>query len=107
MEQKRVVIVMLVAMAIAILWNPALKWIGTQLGYNMESQPRLTDSPTTQSTTQPTTNLAAGGMTTAPSSPGTAPSMAVVSAGIRVAPSTRPDTPKEIGSVAPDDPKYR
>jgi YidC/Oxa1 family membrane protein insertase len=103
MDNRRLVIGMLVAMAVMMLWPQIVFFVGTQLGYDMRPKP----APTTQrapgagTTTMPST---AAAESSSPS--GTAPSMASAS-GLRIAPATQPAVPVQIGSASENDPKYK
>lgn len=45
MEQRRLIIAMVIAMTLILLWQPAFFWIGKKLGYDMSAPPPATTAP--------------------------------------------------------------
>jgi|GEM_PF-4650103 len=39
MDNKRLLVVMLIAVPLVLLWQPAIVWVGRQMGYDMTPKP--------------------------------------------------------------------
>ncbi len=104
MDTKRMIPIILVMMVLVVLWQPAVNWIGTKLGYDMhavvhqDAATQPSDSHDNNSSVAPTPNGS-----TQPTMSGAAPAM---SAGrFTAVPATQPSS-VEIGAFALKDPTY-
>src|SRR4051812_40408473 len=109
MDNRRLVIGMVVAMAIMLLWPYIVVFVGKQMGYDMTRRPA---APTTQ---QVATANSTGSPATIPVSEAPTTGAAATTAqassetGLRLAPSpsAQPTALTQIGSALPNDPKFK
>src|SRR4051812_16127384 len=100
MDNRRTLILMLLLLPILLFWNQITTVVFKQLGYDpIPTIVQSTTAPSTQPSMEP--GAVASTPSTTPLASGTAPSM-TASAGLRAAPSTRPEITTRIGSSDPD-----
>lgn len=108
MDNRRLLLVILISIPIVLLWEPLVVFVGRQLGYDMTRRPAPTAQtdprPGVPGTTQPVT---AAGLAPAGLDPTTGPAVEQASpqGGVRVLATGRGET-FTIGSATPNNPDY-
>ena len=106
MDNKRLLIVMLIAVPLVLLWQPAIVWVGRQMGYDMTPKPPTTQVATTQSAIRDPAGAASGDVEAATQSSSQPAGRGVSSGPIRVLPADAGRTSVPLGSALPDDPIF-
>ncbi|HVT87351.1 MAG TPA: YidC/Oxa1 family insertase periplasmic-domain containing protein [Tepidisphaeraceae bacterium] len=98
MDNRRMITGMLIAMAIVLMWQPVLTFVGTKLGYDMAPPKPPTTQVADASTTNPSTQPVATTSAAMVAPPTTAAIRAIASANL---------SPAIIGSATANDPKFK
>ncbi|HRK30946.1 MAG TPA: YidC/Oxa1 family insertase periplasmic-domain containing protein [Tepidisphaeraceae bacterium] len=120
MDNKRLLVVMLIAIPLVLLWEPAIVWIGRQMGYDMSRKPPTTQVATTNASGSGSTasglETPAGGSgpgigpVESTTGPGAGPVADAAPGAVRVLDSvdrgSSKKAPEPIGSDIPDDDRY-
>lgn len=106
MDNKRLLVVMLIAVPLVLLWQPAIVWVGRQMGYDMTPKPPTTQVATTQSAIRDSAGAAAGNIEAASQSLSQPAGQGVSSGPIRVLPADAGRASVPLGSALPDDPIF-
>lgn len=107
MDNRRLLLVILISIPIVLLWEPLIVFVGRQLGYDMSRRPAPTANDPGRggdaATTQP---VAGSGLTPVGLDPTTGPAVESASPqAVRVLPNAR-TAAFTIGSTTPDDPEF-
>jgi len=111
MQNRRLIIGMLLAVALVILWQPLFYFIGTKMGWDMSPPRPVPQQQPEVAATQPAATTGPQLATSVPAA-GASPQIAATApqppaSGLRVIPSTQPAGTAALGSVRPLDPEYR